>query len=187
MRITGGRLGGRRLASPSGRVRPTQDRVRLALFSCLAEQVPGARVLDLFAGTGALGLEALSRGATWACWVERDPRVCAALRRTLEDLACGPDQGRVVADDVFRFLRRPWAEPPFDLVLADPPYDREGSLDWPGRLRHELGRAPLLNPGGILVIETLSARAGPDQDDGWCLLRRKAYGMTGLDIWQKNG
>lgn len=160
--------------------------MRQALFSSLADLVPDARVLDLFAGSGALGLEAFSRGAAWVCWVERDKRVYNALKQTLIELECAPDQGCVIFDDAFRFLRRPWEEQPFSIVLADPPYDARGELGWPGRIRAELKQTCMLKKNGILVIETLAANAGPDHDDGWQLIRRKAYGMTGLDIWRKN-
>lgn len=185
MRITGGQFGGRHLESPHGKTRPTQDRVRQALFSSLSDKIVGARVLDLFAGSGALGLEALSRGAAWACWVERNPRNCAGLRRALEKLGLGPDKGMIVVDDSFRFLRRPWKELPFDVAFADPPYDRDGAKNWPERLRKEFSRASILKTGGVFVIETLAVFAGPEEDPGWRLLRRKAYGMTGLDIWIK--
>ena len=121
LRVTGGRLTGRRLRSLRGGLRPTSDRVREALFARLGA-LPGVRVLDLYAGTGALGIEALSRGARSAVFVEREGRTRAVLRGNLGDL--GVDAvARVVAGDAPRAvaaLGRNGAR--FDLVLIDPPY-----------------------------------------------------------------
>ena len=118
MRIVAGEYGGRRLHAPRGtRTRPTADRVREALFSMLGD-VSGARVLDLYAGSGALGIEALSRGAAEAVFVERDPRAVAAIRRNLDALGLADT---VVRQDALRFVAR--AEGTFDLVFCDPPYD----------------------------------------------------------------
>ena len=118
MRVVAGEFKGRRLVAPRGRrTRPTADRVREALFSMLGD-VSGARVLDLYAGSGALGIEALSRGAESAVFVERDRAALAALERNLE--ATGAP-GEVRRQDVARFLAR--QEGTFDLVFCDPPYD----------------------------------------------------------------
>jgi 16S rRNA (guanine966-N2)-methyltransferase len=118
VRIVAGEYGGRRLHAPRGtRTRPTADRVREALFSMLGD-VSGARVLDLYAGSGALGIEALSRGAAEAVFVERDPRAVAAIRRNLDALGLADT---VVRQDALRFVAR--AEGTFDLVFCDPPYD----------------------------------------------------------------
>ncbi len=118
MRVVAGEFKGRRLHAPRGaRTRPTADRVREALFSMLGD-VSGARVLDLYAGSGALGIEALSRGAESAVFVERDRGALAALERNLD--ATGA-RGEIRRQDVARFLARP--EGTFDLVFCDPPYD----------------------------------------------------------------
>jgi 16S rRNA (guanine966-N2)-methyltransferase len=118
VRVVAGEFKGRRLVAPRGRrTRPTADRVREALFSMLGD-VSGARVLDLYAGSGALGIEALSRGAESAVFVERDRAALAALARNLE--ATGAP-GEVRRQDVARFLAR--QEGTFDLVFCDPPYD----------------------------------------------------------------
>jgi 16S rRNA (guanine966-N2)-methyltransferase len=118
VRVVAGDFKGRRLHSPRGaRTRPTADRVREALFSMLGD-VSGARVLDLYAGSGALGIEALSRGAESAVFVERDQQALAALRRNLEAVGADADVRR---QDVLRFLARPAGK--FDLVFCDPPYD----------------------------------------------------------------
>ena len=126
MRVVAGEFRGRRLAAPRGaRTRPTADRVREALFSMLGD-VSGARVLDLYAGSGALGIEALSRGAGSAVFVDRDPRAVAAIERNLESL--GLEQ-EVLRQDAVRFLAR--AEGTFDLVFCDPPYDSASRLAAP--------------------------------------------------------
>ena len=126
MRVVAGEFRGRRLAAPRGsRTRPTADRVREALFSMLGD-VSGARVLDLYAGSGALGIEALSRGAESAVFVERDPRAVAAIERNLESLGV---EEEVLREDVVRFLRR--ASGIFDLVFCDPPYDWASRLAGP--------------------------------------------------------
>ncbi len=118
MRVVAGEFKGRRLQAPRGsRTRPTADRVREALFSMLGD-VSDARVLDLYAGSGALGIEALSRGAESALFVERDQAALAALRRNLDAVGARADVRR---QDVLRFLARP--EGTFDLVFCDPPYD----------------------------------------------------------------
>ena len=118
MRVVAGEFKGRRLHAPRGAgTRPTADRVREALFSMLGD-VSGARVLDLYAGSGALGIEALSRGAASATFVERDRHALAALRRNLEAVGAPAE---VIPRDVERFLARPAGT--FDLVFCDPPYD----------------------------------------------------------------
>ena len=118
MRIVAGDFKGRRLRAPRGRrTRPTADRVREALFSLLGD-VAGARVLDLYAGSGALGIEALSRGAASAVLVERDPGAAAVIAANLAALDV---RAEVRRQDVMRFLAR--AEGGFDLVFCDPPYD----------------------------------------------------------------
>jgi len=120
VRIVAGRWGGRRLKAPPGRaVRPTTDRVREAWMSAAGPDLPGARVLDLFAGSGALGLEALSRGAAGAVFVERGREALRALRDNVATLGA-EDECTIVSDDVFRFLSRDFER--FDIAFADPPY-----------------------------------------------------------------
>jgi 16S rRNA (guanine966-N2)-methyltransferase len=126
VRVVAGEFRGRRLAAPRGaRTRPTADRVREALFSMLGD-VTGARVLDLYAGSGALGIEALSRGAESAVFVERDPRAAAVIERNLTSL--GLEQ-EVLRQDAVRFLARSTGM--FDLVFCDPPYDAASRLAGP--------------------------------------------------------
>ena len=162
MRVVAGEFKGRRLHTARGtRTRPTADRVREALFSMLGD-VSGARVLDLYAGSGALGIEALSRGAESAVFVERDQAALAALRRNLDAVGA---RAEVRRQDVLRYLARP--EGTFDLVFCDPPYDDAPAVAAPlaGALPALLGedarivtesdkRNPLLLPLPLLVERT---------------------------------
>jgi 16S rRNA (guanine966-N2)-methyltransferase len=121
VRIIAGEWGGRRIQAPPGQAtRPTTDRVREAWMSVLAPEIPGARVLDLFAGSGALGLEALSRGAAHATFVESAAPALRVLRANLEALGAG-ERATVVRGDALRFADG-LAPGAFDLALADPPY-----------------------------------------------------------------
>jgi 16S rRNA (guanine966-N2)-methyltransferase len=145
MRIVAGEWGGRRIQAPPGRgTRPTTDRVREAWMSAVAPVLPGARVLDLFAGSGALGLEALSRGATSATFVEQDAKAVAALRANVEALGAA-DAVRVVRGDALKYARGLDAGA-FDLALADPPYAKG--------FARELAEAFAATPfAGLLCIE----------------------------------
>ena len=177
MRIIAGRFGGRRLAAPPGRAtRPTSDRVREALFSILEAGggVLDARVLDLYAGSGALGIEALSRGAASVMFVEREARAAAALRANLESLGV---EAVVRRGDVLAALReaREGGET-YDLVLCDPPY----------RLAPDLGRSlgealvPLLAQDARVVTE--SDRRKPLDLDLLSLTDERRYGDTLIRI-----
>lgn len=151
MRIVAGTLGGRRIAAPRGaETRPTSDRVREALFSTLGP-LDGLRVLDLFAGSGALGIEALSRGAAHAVFVERARPALAVLRANLEALGVGAEAAEVRPGDALKALRnaRERAET-YDLVFLDPPYRRAEALG--SQLTDEL--AGLIAPGGRVVAES---------------------------------
>ena len=123
MRIIAGEWRGRRLAAPAGRAtRPTTDRAREAWMSILAPSLVNARVLDLFAGSGALGLEALSRGAAEATFVEEDPRAIAALRKNVDSLGAR-DRVTVIRADAVRYVTKLHAGA-FDVAFADPPYEK---------------------------------------------------------------
>lgn len=184
MRITGGTLGGRRLeVSPT--IRPTQDMVRQAVFSALAAVVPGAKVLDLFAGSGSLGLEAWSRGAGSVCWVEGDGRTSAILKKNIETLAGRGPELSVVRADALAFLERQAAgRGPWDLILADPPYDREGRVNWLEKTLSALSVAPILAPDGILVFE-MSREETAIATPGWELFWERTYGGTRVGMWRK--
>ncbi|NCD21835.1 MAG: 16S rRNA (guanine(966)-N(2))-methyltransferase RsmD [Spartobacteria bacterium] len=182
MRLTGGDHGGRLLKVPAAGTRPTQDKVRAAVCSSLAAAIPGARVLDLFAGTGALGLEAWSRGAAWVEWVENGPPALRVLRANLAALRVPPEAGRVLAADVFRLLAAPCAGAPFDLALADPPYAEAQEKNWLPQLAAALARNGWIRPGGVFVFET-EGKDPPPALPGWRLARDKTYGATRIWIW----
>jgi len=151
MRVIAGQLGGRRLKAPRGRVtRPTSDRVREGLFAMLGD-VRAASVLDLFAGSGALGVEALSRGAAQVVFVERDAGAVRALRDNLTDLAIDPSVAEVRRTDALRALRSARTlKETYDLVFIDPPYGR--AHDWGPEL--SLVLPSLLSPAARVVVES---------------------------------
>ncbi len=171
LRVTGGVLRGRRLRAPGGGVRPSADRVREALFARLA--LEGARVLDLYAGSGALGIEALSRGAASAVFVERAPRSLAALRENLAALDL-EERSQVRTGDAARAVRRLAAEGArFDLALLDPPYASGEAA----RALEALRDTGLLAPGATVVIEG-SRRHSLPRVRGFRLRDQRRYGDT---------
>jgi len=188
MRITGGVLRGRRIDVPSGTVRPTQDRVREALFSSLAPYIAETRVLDLYAGSGALGLEAWSRGAVHVCWVEADRSVFRVLKKNVDSLCgAGGSDTLCVCLDVMRFLKQPgsWAGMPYDFILADPPYDRHTPHIGLEHIMVALEAAPsLLAPDGWLVFEQHDTGEALERQ-GWALRKDKRYGETRLRYYQR--
>jgi len=164
MRIIAGDKRRARLVAPAGRrTRPTLARVREALFMILAPRLPGARVLDLFAGTGALGLEALSRGAAELVCLESSRRACLTLRANARRLGLS-DRANVIQADALRFLRREAPGGGFDLILADPPYGRGLAARAAAAVAERPGH--WLLPGGALVLltgrrEEVEATEGP--------------------------
>jgi 16S rRNA (guanine966-N2)-methyltransferase len=170
IRVTGGELRGRRLYVPKAGVRPTTGRVREALFSMLGS-VDGARVLDLFCGSGALGIEALSRGAAEATFVDRDT---AAVTRNLTDLGLG---ATVERGEVTKWLSRATSasKAAYDLVLCDPPYTLAADLDADLRA----GLAQVVDRDGKLVLETAARQP---LDLGLPVIKEREYGDTLLRI-----
>ncbi|WP_179956923.1 16S rRNA (guanine(966)-N(2))-methyltransferase RsmD [Amycolatopsis anabasis] len=175
-RIVAGRAGGRRLKVPPKGTRPTSERVREALFNALevAGELDGARVLDLYAGSGALGLEALSRGAADALFVEADRRAVEVLRANLNALGLG---GAVRPGSVETVVGEPAAEP-FDVVLADPPYAVDAAAL--GRMLTGLTSGGWIADGGLVVVERALRDGEPDWPPGYAPLRTKRYGDTAL-------
>ena len=190
LRITGGALGGRHLRVPPGEgVRPTQDRVREALFNALQPIIGGCAFLDLFAGSGAVGLEALSRGAGRACWVEQERRVFATLKDNVELLLGNAATADCRCQDVFAFCRGWRGDRGFDIIFADPPYALRGAgAGLAGRLLEQLlagGRQhPLVAPGALLVLEQ-GAREPAPEAAGWTLVREREYGRTCLRTYRE--
>jgi 16S rRNA (guanine966-N2)-methyltransferase len=184
MRITGGTLRSRAIRAPRGQAtRPTSDRVREALFGILesAGVVRGARVLDLYAGTGALALEALSRGAARAVLVESSREALAVTRGNVASLGLG-DSARVLAADVRDAVRRLEGEPPFDVVLADPPWalvDTGEAL----RVLAELARSSLLAEDALVILEH-SSRTPPPDVEGLTKDQTRRYGDAALTFYK---
>jgi 16S rRNA (guanine966-N2)-methyltransferase len=176
-RLIAGAAGGRRLAVPPSGVRPTGDRAREGLFNSLGTllDLDGAAVLDLYAGSGALGLEALSRGAAQVVFVESGPRVLPVLRRNLA--AVGLPGGRVVAGSVPTVVAGP-APARFDLVLADPPYATPVGevLD----VLRALTRGEWLAPDAVVVVERSSREEGFEWPTPLVGLRERRYGEAML-------
>jgi 16S rRNA (guanine966-N2)-methyltransferase len=174
LRVISGTAGGLHLKSPKRHaLRPTQDRIRQVIFSSLAEVVPGARVLDLYAGTGSFGIEALSRGAASATFIEQDKEAVQCIRDNLVHCHL---QGDVRQAQVETFLVKPPVEA-FDLVFADPPYAKTlGALDTDPLLTLLI---PFLAPDGHFVWEHYAGQqlgfAG-----SWGIVRQRTYGETGL-------
>lgn len=175
MRVIAGSAGGIRLTVPKRGVRPTMDRVKAAIFSSLGDGVIGTRILDLFAGTGALGIEALSRGASSAVFVEEDRQSAEILE---SNLAKTKLKGRVQKGNVFDFLRHPSSTQKFDIVFADPPYEttKHGDRYTEKLLANEV-LPKLLATDGVFVLEKRPGESLPEMKL-WRVIRRKTYGAT---------
>ena len=175
MRIISGKLGGRRLFSnPGNHTRPTSDRVREALFNILADRVGGATVLDLFAGTGALGIEAVSRGATAAVLIDDSRTALAAIQKNVHNLSLEKEI-RTIKWDISRnlgCLRSP--EPMYDLVFMDPPYNR-GLVS---KALHNLHRSRSVKPGATLAVEHSGRELLPEDQPFLALKDQRKYGKT---------
>ncbi|MGI8881740.1 MAG: 16S rRNA (guanine(966)-N(2))-methyltransferase RsmD [Jatrophihabitans sp.] len=172
-RIIGGEAGGRRLQVPPAGTRPTSDRAREALFNSLGAllDLDGARVLDLFAGSGAVGLEAVSRGAARAVLVESDPSVAKVVTANIAALQM--PGATLIRLPVEQYLRRP-ADAPFDLVFADPPYALdEAAL---GAVLAQLVEPGWLAPGAVVVVERSARSPEPQWPTALDELRQKRYG-----------
>lgn len=180
MRIIAGEFGSRRLIAPRGSdTRPTLDRTREALFSMLQPRLQDARVLDLFAGSGALGLEALSRGSREAVFCDRQAEAARAIRANIQALK---------VQERTRLLRMDWARAlallkeegrPFDLILLDPPYQMEA-----GPVLDKLAASGLLGPEGMIVLEH-AADAAVEAPEGLRLIRHRRYGDSAFSFFVK--
>lgn len=183
MRVISGTQRGRVLIGP-GRlpIRPTADRVKEALFNVLRERTPGSRFLDLYAGTGALGIEALSRGARVATFVEHSGSALRILRANLE--RCGfLEVGHMVSSEVMAFLDGwPRGGALFDLVVADPPYS---FVEWE-RLLSLLEQGAMMAPQAVVILEHAAKTPLPEQVGSLIKFRSHRYGDTALSFYRAN-
>ncbi len=183
MRIIGGTAGGRLLKVPKGyRVRPTPDLVRQAVFNSLGERVTDARVLELFAGTGALSLECLSRGAVHAVCVEKSSRHAEFLRQNFAATRLDADRLEVRVQDAFTALAQLAAAGlPFDLILADPPYGEKNvghrSTSFAQQLLDDANLPGLLAPGGLFILGH-TRRDTLDLPKAWQEIKMLRHGDT---------
>ena len=186
MRITGGEFSGRTLVVPKGpRVRQTQDQVRKNLFNILAQQLVGTRVLDLFSGSGSLGLEAASRGAKHVTFVERSRFCIQSIRENLKNL--GWTRFELIQSDVLQAIRRLASKEgaPFDFVFLDPPYGG----DLARKSLNALGQYAIVASSGFVIVEhdkrdPLAAEV-LGQESRLILQRQERYGDTTLTIYQR--
>ncbi len=181
MRIVAGEFGGRRLRSPKDEaIRPTIDRVREAVFSIIAPFVPGARVLDLFAGTGAFGLEALSRGAAGAVFVDQSREAVRIIRANIA--ICGAEErARVIHAPVLKAIERlAEAGDSFDLVFMDPPYGK-------GYLEETLPHlTDVAHPDALVIGEHHVKDLLPPAPEGWSKTEQRRYGDTSVSFFVRH-
>jgi 16S rRNA (guanine966-N2)-methyltransferase len=174
LRVIAGNLKGRKLATPTWPgLRPTSDKLRETLFNVVALRVEGARVLDAYAGTGAIGIEALSRGAGHVTFIESDPRALKLIQENL--LRCGvSERYAIIGTRVVSGLNGS-----FDLAVLDPPYE-EPDLSLP-----VAAVTPAMNPGGMIVLEHARRRVPPEAGDGLALTRTLTSGDSALTFYLK--
>lgn len=179
MRVITGKARGVQLKTPDGmQTRPTTDRVKEALFSIIHFEIPGARVLDLFGGTGQLGIEALSRGAKNAVFVDAGEPACRLIRENLKRTRF-EQEGRVVRSDYMEYLNR--TKEQFDIIFLDPPYAEvflENALN-------RITEIDILQSGGIIVAERPLGKELPWEFEGFERLRDYKYGKTLLTVYRK--
>ena len=177
MRVITGTARGRRLLEPEGMaIRPTTDMVKESMFNIVQFDIEGRRVLDLFAGTGQLGIEALSRGAAETVFCDESPRAVKLVRANLE--RCGL-KARVEQGDSLAFLRRAGK---FDLVFLDPPYD----TDLLEKALEVIQNVDILNIGGIIVCESRLEKPMPELEPPYCKTLSRRYGKVCLTIYKKD-
>jgi 16S rRNA (guanine(966)-N(2))-methyltransferase RsmD len=180
MRIIAGEFRGRKLHTPKNdQIRPTADRVREAVFSMIADRLPGSRVLDLFAGTGALGLEALSRGALQAVFVDKSPDAVRLIQSNI-DLCRAQDRARVILSPAVSALQRlANAQEQFHLVFMDPPYGK-GCVE-----EALLGLDRVTPMDSLIVAEHHVKEEVPSQVKEWVRVRERPYGDTAISFFER--
>ena len=178
LRTIGGEWRGRKIRFPPvSAIRPTPDRVRETAFNWLQSAVAGRRCLDLYAGSGALGLEALSRGAREVVFVDLEPAVSRHLLATLQVLGC--DRGRVVRSGARSYLAG--TAEPFDIIFLDPPFSEPVLAEDCRRIE----ASGWLAPGGFAYLEAPASVGPPELPDGWSLLKSKRAGEVGYHLAQR--
>jgi 16S rRNA (guanine966-N2)-methyltransferase len=191
MRITGGEFRGRVLRAPKSGVRPTQDMVRQAVFNILMGRIDGSRFLDLYAGSGAVGLEALSRGAVEVTWVERDRKSLAVVRKNTSEIGGQSVEAgcRVVAAEAVQFLRRRAGREAYDVIYADPPYvdSRAGEEEALLPLLAAIGDGDVLARDGVFMYESAGGRRAQviELPQGWREVMDREYGRTRLRVFER--
>lgn len=184
LRIISGEKRGRLLKTPEGcSTRPTSDRVKESLFNILQGRMAAARVLDLFAGSGSLGLEALSRGARQAVFVEKDPKAAAILRSNCDALGYGDKSEILVKDAAAALALLAGRHASFDVILMDPPYDR--CLEAP--ILEAVSAQGILDPQGIFVLEHLTWDPMPEAVASLSRRDCRRYGNTSISFYQRGG
>ncbi len=178
MRVTGGSGKGRRLKVPAGqRVRPTSDKVKQALFNILGDKIGGALFLDLFAGTGGIGIEALSRGAEKVTFVDDSRDSLQAVRRNVEQTGF-TEQSNVVASHAEKFLQK--SSEQFDIIFLDPPYTYEQES-----LLCAVAESAVLKPDAVVVSEHFKKQPSPIKAEKLSLYREAVYGDTVLAFYKQ--
>jgi 16S rRNA (guanine(966)-N(2))-methyltransferase RsmD len=178
MRVTGGIGRGRRLKVPTGsRVRPTSDKVKQALFNILGDRVAGSAFLDLFAGAGGIGIEALSRGAGRVVFVDASRDSLNSIKQNLEQTGFG-DRAEVVLSKAASFLKKPSG--PYDIVFLDPPYAEETAP-----LLEQIAGARILKPDSILIAEHFKKQPSPERAGSLERYREARYGDTVLAFYKQ--
>jgi 16S rRNA (guanine(966)-N(2))-methyltransferase RsmD len=180
MRVISGIYRGRVLKSPSDtRTRPTSDRLRETLFNILAPRIGDSRFLDLCAGTGAIGIEAISRGAAFATFVDRSKKACALIEENLDRLGVPETETEVLNADAENFTGRTHSVG-WDLIFFDPPYDSDYSI-----VLHDIGsNANTLNPSGVLVVEHHAKKQLPESVSSLRRWRVLKQGDTHLSFYE---
>jgi 16S rRNA (guanine966-N2)-methyltransferase len=181
MRIIGGEHRGRKIEQPgSGATRPTKDRIREAVFNMIAEKVPGARVLDIFAGSGAYGLEALSRGASGAFFIEKDAEAVRIISENIAVLGVG-DRAKVIAEEASVALETVKNEEGFDLVFSDPPYGQGMSKN----ILIMINQYDIVIPSGFVIIEHHMSESLPGTEGSLSICKQKTYGDIRISVFSK--
>lgn len=183
MRITGGQFCGRILKVPkSEAIRPTQDRVRESVFNIIQCEIGGKCFLDLFSGSGAVGLEALSRGASAATFVEMNRKHLATLKENLSIVPLPLPTTAIIASDVYKWISS-YTGPGFDIAFADPPYALGEEKGYASVLK-TLAERNVVKAGGMFIAE-MTAVQKAEETPGWDLLRDRTYGKTRICIWRR--